>query len=82
MIILSENMPVFSMSFKFHLNEYFMGLPDTSGYVKNTIANIPGSLGLEDSQFEIFFFSILLFSYWEKKNGVLQQFSYFSVSPQ
>ena len=55
MIILSENMPVFSMSFKFHLNEYFMGLPDTSGYVKNTIANIPGSLGLEDSQFEIFF---------------------------
>lgn len=82
MIILSENMPVFSMSFKFHLNEYFMGLPDTSGYVKNTIANIPGSLGLEDSQFEIFFLAFCCFPTQKKKNGVLQQFSYFSVSPQ
>lgn len=68
-IILSEHMPVFSMSFTFHLNEYFMDFRDTSGYVKNTVTNILGSLGLEDSQFE-FSLAFCCFPTWGK-NGVL-----------
>lgn len=49
MIILSENMPVFSTSFKFHLNGCFMDFCDAWGHVKNTAADTPGNLGLDSS---------------------------------
>lgn len=66
MIILSENiLPVFSMSFKFHLNECFMDFCDAWGYVKIPLQTYQGTqvqiiLDLND-------YSMLLYPIWKKK---------------
>lgn len=51
MIILSENMPVFSVSFKFHLNECLMDFCDARGHVKISLQTYQATW--DNSRFEL-----------------------------
>lgn len=80
MTIFSENIPVFTAFSKFHLNESCMDFLWLLGIYENVIANIPGNLDLDDSQFKLPQSALFLLGKKKNKSFVTIQ-SYCSVSP-